>query len=155
MPRTASLSPNIRGCPPEVVSTFSCARTFGLDARSSRIARTTCSASGCSCAMRTLIASGLSVSETARRIPSRTCSTTIATCAASASPEIPGSSSTSAGWAIVPSAPASEIAAASRASVIGPIPPIPACMNGSSMPIRSDSGVLSAIALRPPRSVGP
>ena len=78
--------------------------------------------------------------------------TTIATCAASASPEIPGSSRTSAGWAIVPSAPASEMAAASRASVIGPIPPIPACMNGYSIPIRSDSGVLSAMALRPPRS---
>ena len=32
--RTASLSPNIRGCPPEVVSTFSCARTFGSTPRS-------------------------------------------------------------------------------------------------------------------------
>ena len=55
------------------------------------------------------------------------------------------SSSTSAGWASVPSAPASEIAAARRASVIGPIPPIPACMNGCSMPMRSESGVESGM----------
>ena len=55
-------------------------RTLGSRSRSSRIARSTSGASGCSCAIRTLIASGLSVSETARRMPLRTCSTTSATC---------------------------------------------------------------------------
>ena len=52
----------------------------------------------------------------------------------------------------MPSAPASEIAAASRASVIGPIPPIPACMKRISIPIRSDSGVESIAGLDYPAS---
>ena len=141
--RIAPFSPNVRGCPPEVESTVSWALAFGSRSRSSRIARTTASASGCSRAIRTLIASGRSVSETASRIPSRTWPTTRATCSASSSPPIPGSSRTSAGCASVPSAPAFEISAASRARVMGPMPPIPACISGTSIPIRSDSGVES------------